>query len=44
MSEQKNYRTKSKDAIMEYLQTHTEHSFSAYDVREYMQENGIHIS
>lgn len=44
MSEQKNYRTKSKDAIMEYLQTHTEHSFSAYDVREYMQENGIQVN
>ena len=30
--QQKKYRTKSKDAIMTYLEMHREHSFSAYDV------------
>lgn len=38
------YRTKTKDAILEYLKQHNEHSFSAYDVNEYMQTNGIQIN
>lgn len=41
---QKKYRTKSKDAIMTYLDMHREHSFSAYDVNAYMQENGIQVN
>lgn len=41
---QKKYNTKNKDAIREYLRMHREHSFSAYDVNEYMQENGIRIN
>ena len=42
--QQKKYRTKSKDAIMTYLEMHTEHSFSAYDVNAYMQEKGIQVN
>ena len=42
--QQKKYRTKNKDAIMTYLETHREHSFSAYDVNAYMQENGIQVN
>lgn len=42
--QQKKYRTKSKDAIMEYLERNREHSFSAYDVNEYMRENGIQVN
>ena len=41
---QKKYRTKCKDAIMEYLEVNKEHSFSAYDVHEYMRSNGIQIN
>ena len=29
---------------MEYLALHKEHSFSAYDVNEYMQSNGIQVN
>ena len=39
-----NYRTKNKDAIMTYLQLHKEHSFSAYDVNEYMQQQGNQVN
>ena len=42
--QQKKYRTKSKDAIRAYLDTHREHSFSAYDVNEYMLENDIQVN
>lgn len=42
--QQKKYRTKNKDAIMTYLDLHREHSFSAYDVNAYMQENGIQVN
>ena len=42
--QQKKYRTKSKDAIMTYLEMHREHSFSAYDVNAYMQEKGIQVN
>lgn len=41
---QKKYRTKNKDAITEYLEINKEHSFSAYDVHEYMQNNGISVN
>lgn len=41
---QKIYHTKSKEAIMEYLKTHREHSFSAYDVNEYMRAEGIRVN
>ncbi len=42
--QQKKYHTKSKDAIRTYLNTHREHSFSAYDINEYMQEQGIQVN
>jgi len=42
--QQKKYNTKSKEAIKEYLKLHKEHSFSAYDVNKYMQENGLQIN
>lgn len=38
------YRTRAKDAIAEYLKQHSDHSFSAYDVNEYMQEKGIQMN
>lgn len=41
---QKKYHTRSGDAIRAYLDTHKEHSFSAYDVNEYMQEKGIQVN
>ncbi|MCI8967338.1 MAG: transcriptional repressor [Lachnospiraceae bacterium] len=42
--QQKKYHTKSRDAIMTYLDMHREHSFSAYDVNAYMRENGIQVN
>lgn len=42
--QQKKYHTRSKDAIRTYLNTHREHSFSAYDINEYMQEQGIQVN
>ena len=42
--QQKKYRTKSRDAIMSYLEMHREHSFSVYGVHEYMQEKGISVN
>lgn len=42
--QQKKYRTRHKEAIVNYLKQHSEHSFSAYDVNEYMQENGIQVN
>lgn len=41
---QKNYRTKNKDAITTYLELHKEHSFSASDVYEYMQQRGLQVN
>lgn len=41
---QKNYRTKNKDAIMAYLERHREHSFTAYDIHEYMRGMGLQVS
>jgi Fur family ferric uptake transcriptional regulator len=38
------YNTKSKEAIMSYINGHKEHSFSAYDVNDYMQKNGINVN
>jgi Fur family ferric uptake transcriptional regulator len=40
----KKYNTRSKEAIMAYLEQNKEHSFSAYDVNEYMQSNGINVN
>ena len=40
----KKYHTKNKDAIMAYLELHKDHSFSAYDVNEYMQSKGIQVN
>ena len=42
--QQKKYHTKSKDAIRAYLNAHREHSFSAYDINAYMQEQGIQVN
>lgn len=42
--QQKKYHTRNKDAIMAYLALHREHSFSACDVNEYMQANGMQVS
>lgn len=36
--QQKKYRTRHREAIVNYLEQHSEHSFSAYDVNEYMLE------
>jgi Fur family ferric uptake transcriptional regulator len=40
----KKYNTKNREAIMEYLEAHKEHSFSAYDVNEYMWNKGINVN
>lgn len=42
--QQKRYHTKSKEAIMTYLDLQREHSFSAYDVNDYLRENGLHVN
>ena len=42
--QQKKYRTRHREAIVNYLEQHSEHSFSAYDVNEYMLENGIRVN
>ncbi|NLL77210.1 MAG: transcriptional repressor [Clostridiales bacterium] len=41
---QKNYNTKSKAAIMKYLQSNKEHVFCAADVYSYMQKNAIQVN
>jgi Fur family ferric uptake transcriptional regulator len=40
----KKYNTKSREAIMEYIDRHREHSFSAYDINEHMQGKGINVN
>ncbi len=38
--QQKKYRTKSKDAIMTYLEMHREHSFSASQSDHHLPQSG----
>lgn len=41
---QKEYRTKCKDSIMEYLQAHKEHRFSAVDIHAYLESKGQQVN
>lgn len=41
---QKNYHTRCKDGIMLYLQNNADLSFSAYDIHEYMQTEGVQVN
>ena len=41
---QKEYRTKCKDMIMEYLQSHKEHRFSAVDIHAYLESKGQQVN
>jgi Fur family ferric uptake transcriptional regulator len=38
------YNTRSKEALMAYIEGHKEHSFNAYDVNDYMREKGINVN
>ena len=41
---QKNYRTKCKDGIMEYLEKNKEQSFCAYDIHSYLQNQDMQVN
>ena len=41
---QKIYKTKIKDQIMEYIQSHEEENFTAHDIHTYMEEHSFSMN